>query len=93
MKLVKYFPNGEDRQSRPKDQAVPAIIVGVGKRSLPTKKDEDGNVVETKEVDCVNLQVFQDDATQATVYRKQVVGKSDSESTELNYKLPYYEEI
>lgn len=85
---VIYVTNGVDLAN--KTEKLPAIVRGYSKRELPAERDEKGNVVKTREVDAVELSVLQNDTQNPVALRSQVVEKSDSESAELNYKLPYF---
>ena len=85
-----YHPNGIDNHSRPKDEPVAAIVVGYGKKELPTEKDEKGNVTKSEEVATVNLLLLQDNAAAPVLHRSNVVEKSKAESEALKYKLPFY---
>lgn len=91
MLVVKYHPNQFDLEARPKDDYSIAIVAGKSKRTLPSKKNEEGGVTETKEVDALDLMVLQSNGSVLT--RKSVVSKSDHVDTALKYQLSYYEPL
>lgn len=89
--IVTYHPNEIDRETRPKNAECVAIVLEVGEKEIPTKKDDKGVVIETKKVESVDLLVFQNVKGAPTqLLRQSVVGKKYSANKEIKFQAPFF---